>query len=54
MSFTIAVALIATLDALVIAAVAAVCRIPFRLDREPSSLSRAPRIDLGSPELAAA
>jgi hypothetical protein len=54
MSFAIAVVLIAILDAFVVAGIATVCRIPFRLDRKPSRASRTARIELASPETAAA
>jgi hypothetical protein len=54
MSFSVAVALIAVLDALVIAAVCAVCGIAFMVDREPGTAPSAHRAGTDSRELAIA
>lgn len=48
MSFTTSVVLIAVLDALIVAALAGVCLIPFRLDRHPAA---APVRRIGSADL---
>ena len=47
MSFTTSVILIAVFDVLIIAALAAVCLIPFRIDRRPAAQLRR----LGSADL---
>ena len=49
MSFTTSVTLIAIFDALIIAALAAVCLIPFRIDRRPAAAAQVHR--LGSADL---
>jgi hypothetical protein len=49
MSFTTSVVLIAVLDVLIVAALAGVCLIPFRLDRRPAATAQVRR--LGSPDL---
>ena len=49
MSFTTSVVLIAVFDVLVIAALAAVCLVPFRIDRRPRAVPPVRR--LGSADL---
>jgi hypothetical protein len=49
MSFTTSVVLIALFDVLIIAALAAVCLVPFRIDRRPKAVASVRR--LGSADL---
>jgi hypothetical protein len=49
MSFTTSVILIAVFDVLIIAALAAVCLVPFRIGRRPASTAQVRR--LGSADL---
>ena len=49
MSFTTSVVLIAVFDVLIIAGLAAVCLIPFRIDRRPAAAAEIRR--LGSADL---
>ncbi len=49
MSFTTSVVLIAVFDVLIIAGLAAVCLVPFRIDRRPAAAAQVRR--LGSADL---